>query len=144
MWTTLNPGIPAPLLDPSPEKELSSSLSTDGGFPLLTIFLQVFLGSTAQREGECHWPGCTRVYFSFINDTFPNCSSFKAQDLCIPETAVSFRVRENRPPGTFYHFHMLPVQFLCPNISVKYSLLGGEFQPQGAIPLSCYMGGMVL
>lgn len=77
------------------------------------------------------------MYFSFINDTFPNCSSFKARDLCTPETGVSFRIRENRPPGTFYQFRMLPVQFLCPNISVKYKLLEGECQPQGAIPLPC-------
>ncbi|KAL1789765.1 proto-oncoprotein tyrosine-protein kinase receptor Ret [Sigmodon hispidus] len=101
----------------------------NGGFPLLTVFLQVFLGSTTQREGECHWPGCARVYFSFINDSFPACSSLKSQDLCIPETGLSFRIRENRPPGTFYQFHLLPVQYLCPNISVTYRLLEGENLP---------------
>lgn len=140
----MKPGIPAPTLHPLPEKRLSSFLPADGGFPLLTIFLQVFLGSTAQREGECHWPGCARVYFSFINDTFPACSSLKPQDLCIPETGLSFRIRENRPPGTFYRFQLLPVQYLCKNISVTYRLLEGECQPQGAIPLSCWTAGIVV
>ncbi|XP_055460188.1 proto-oncogene tyrosine-protein kinase receptor Ret [Psammomys obesus] len=101
----------------------------NGGFPLLTIFLQVFLGSTTQREGECHWPGCARVYFSFINDSFPACSSLTSQDLCIPETGLSFRIRENRPPGTFYQFNLLPVKFLCPDIRVEYRLLEGENLP---------------
>lgn len=101
----------------------------NGGFPLLTIFLQVFLGSTTQREGECHWPGCARVYFSFMNESFPACSSLKAQDLCIPETGLSFRIRENRPPGTFFRFQLLPVQSLCPNISVAYRLLEAESLP---------------
>ncbi|CAO2606333.1 Proto-oncogene tyrosine-protein kinase receptor Ret [Lemmus lemmus] len=101
----------------------------NGGFPLLTIFLQVFLGSATPRDGECHWPGCARVYFSFMNDSFPACSSLKPQDLCIPETGLSFRIRENRPPGTFYRFQLLPVQFLCPNISVAYRLLEGESLP---------------
>ncbi|XP_006993047.1 proto-oncogene tyrosine-protein kinase receptor Ret isoform X2 [Peromyscus maniculatus bairdii] len=101
----------------------------NGGFPLLTIFLQVFLGSSTQREGECHWPGCARVYFSFINDSFPACSSLKPQDLCVRETGLSFRIRENRPPGTFYQLHLLPVQFLCPNISVTYRLLEEESLP---------------
>ncbi|XP_029419226.1 proto-oncogene tyrosine-protein kinase receptor Ret isoform X2 [Nannospalax galili] len=101
----------------------------NGGFPLLTVFLQVFLGSTALREGECQWPGCARVYFSFINGSFPACSSLQSQDLCLPESGLSFRIRENRPPGTFHQFHLLPVQFLCPNISVAYRLLEGESLP---------------
>lgn len=103
-----------------------TSLSADGGFPVLTIYLQVFLSSAFLREGECQWPGCARVYFSFINTSFPACSSLKPRELCFPETGVSFRIRENRPPGTFHQFRLLPVQFLCPNISVSYRLLEGE------------------
>lgn len=140
----LDSGIPARPLPSSPEKWLSSFLPADGGFPLLTISLQVFLGSTSQREGECHWPGCARVYFSFINDSFPACNSLRSQDLCIPETGLSFRIRENRPPGTFYQFNLLPVKFLCPDIRVEYKLLEGEFQPLGTIPLSCCTVGIVL
>ncbi|XP_032761712.1 proto-oncogene tyrosine-protein kinase receptor Ret [Rattus rattus] len=129
-WIRIDAGTGLLYLNQSLDHSSWEQLSIrNGGFPLLTVFLQVFLGSTAQREGECHWPGCARVYFSFINDTFPNCSSFKARDLCTPETGVSFRIRENRPPGTFYQFRMLPVQFLCPNISVKYRLLEGDGLP---------------
>ncbi|KAM5139765.1 proto-oncogene tyrosine-protein kinase receptor Ret isoform 7-T7 [Callospermophilus lateralis] len=95
----------------------------NGGFPLLTIFLQVFLSSTPLRESECQWPGCARVYFSFYNTSFPACSSLKPRELCFPETGLSFRIRENRPPGTFHQFRLLPVQSFCPNISVAYRLL---------------------
>ncbi|XP_053527406.1 proto-oncogene tyrosine-protein kinase receptor Ret isoform X3 [Artibeus jamaicensis] len=101
----------------------------NGGFPLLTAYVQVFLVPTSLREGECQWPGCARVYFSFINTTFPACSSLKPKELCFSETGLSFRIRENRPPGTFHQFHLLPIQFLCPNISVAYRLLGGENLP---------------
>ncbi|XP_070084532.1 proto-oncogene tyrosine-protein kinase receptor Ret isoform X2 [Equus caballus] len=101
----------------------------NGGFPLLTVYLQVFLSPTSLREGECQWPGCARVYFSFINTSFPACGSLKPRELCFPETGLSFRVRENRPPGTFHQFRLLPVQFLCPNVSVAYRLLGGESLP---------------
>ncbi|XP_008588751.1 PREDICTED: proto-oncogene tyrosine-protein kinase receptor Ret, partial [Galeopterus variegatus] len=100
-----------------------------GGSPLLTVYLQVFLSPASLREGECQWPGCARVYFSFINTSFPACSSLKPQELCFPETGLSFRIRENRPPGTFHQFRLLPVQFLCPNVSVAYRLLGGESLP---------------
>ncbi|NP_001393700.1 proto-oncogene tyrosine-protein kinase receptor Ret isoform n precursor [Homo sapiens] len=95
------------------------------GFPLLTVYLKVFLSPTSLREGECQWPGCARVYFSFFNTSFPACSSLKPRELCFPETRPSFRIRENRPPGTFHQFRLLPVQFLCPNISVAYRLLEG-------------------
>ncbi|KAM9216226.1 proto-oncogene tyrosine-protein kinase receptor Ret isoform 7-T7 [Dugong dugon] len=109
-------------LDQSTWEELSSR---NGGFPLLTVHLQVFLSPASLRESECQWPGCARVYFSFINASFPACRSLKPRDLCFPETGLSFRIRENRPPGTFHQFRLLPVQFLCPNISVAYRLLGG-------------------
>ncbi|PNI15143.1 RET isoform 6, partial [Pan troglodytes] len=62
------------------------------------------------------------------------CSSLKPRELCFPETRPSFRIRENRPPGTFHQFRLLPVQFLCPNISVAYRLLEGECRPCGAAP----------
>uniref|UniRef100_A0A8D1PMG3 Proto-oncogene tyrosine-protein kinase receptor Ret n=1 Tax=Sus scrofa TaxID=9823 RepID=A0A8D1PMG3_PIG len=101
----------------------------NGGFPLLTVYLQVFLSPASLRESECQWPGCARVYFSFINASFPACGALKPRDLCFPEASLSFRIRENRPPGTFHQFRLLPVQFLCPNVSVAYSLLGGESQP---------------
>ncbi|KAF6111089.1 ret proto-oncogene [Phyllostomus discolor] len=101
----------------------------NGGFPLLTAYVQVFLLPTSLREGECQWPGCARVYFSFINTTFPACSSLKPKELCFTETGLSFRIRENRPPGTFHQFRLLPMQFLCPNISMAYRLLGGENLP---------------
>ncbi|XP_066205833.1 proto-oncogene tyrosine-protein kinase receptor Ret isoform X2 [Saccopteryx leptura] len=101
----------------------------NGGFPLLTVYLQVFLWPTSLREGECQWPGCARVYFSFINTSFPACGFLKPQELCFPETGLSFRIRENRPPGTFHQFRLLPTQFLCPNISVTYRLLGGANLP---------------
>lgn len=117
---------------------MTSSLPTDGGFPLLTISLQVFLSSTPLRESECQWPGCARVYFSFINTSFPACSSLKPRELCFPETDLSFRIRENRPPGTFHQFRLLPVQFFCPNISVTYRLLEGECLPCGtACQMQC-------
>nr|XP_035942904.1 proto-oncogene tyrosine-protein kinase receptor Ret isoform X1 [Halichoerus grypus] len=106
----------------------------NGGFPVLTIYLQVFLLSVSLREGECQWPGCARVYFSFINTSFPACGSLKPRELCFPETSVSFRIRENRPPGTFHQFRLLPVQFLCPNISVSYRLLEGENLPFRCAP----------
>ncbi|VCW91140.1 unnamed protein product [Gulo gulo] len=106
----------------------------NGGFPVLTIYLQVFLSSASLREGECQWPGCARVYFSFVNTSFPACSSLKPRELCFPETGVSFRIRENRPPGTFHQFRLLPVQFLCPNISVSYRLLEGENLPFRCAP----------
>ncbi|XP_070423464.1 proto-oncogene tyrosine-protein kinase receptor Ret isoform X2 [Equus przewalskii] len=106
----------------------------NGGFPLLTVYLQVFLSPTSLREGECQWPGCARVYFSFINTSFPACGSLKPRELCFPETGLSFRVRENRPPGTFHQFRLLPVQFLCPNVSVAYRLLGGESLPFRCAP----------
>ncbi|KAM9216231.1 proto-oncogene tyrosine-protein kinase receptor Ret isoform 12-T12 [Dugong dugon] len=62
--------------------------------------------------------------------------SLKPRDLCFPETGLSFRIRENRPPGTFHQFRLLPVQFLCPNISVAYRLLGDVAEAAGC-PLSC-------
>ncbi|KAM9051694.1 proto-oncogene tyrosine-protein kinase receptor Ret isoform 3-T3 [Megaptera novaeangliae] len=101
----------------------------NGGFPLLTVYLQVFLSPASLREGECQWPGCARVYFSIINTSFPACGALKPRELCFPETGLSFRIRENRPPGTFHQFRLLPVQFLCPNVSVAYRLLGGEGLP---------------
>ncbi|XP_065778296.1 proto-oncogene tyrosine-protein kinase receptor Ret isoform X2 [Muntiacus reevesi] len=101
----------------------------NGGFPLLTIYLRVFLSPTSLREGECQWPGCARVYFSIINASFPACGALKPRELCFPESGLSFRIRENRPPGTFHQFRLLPMQFLCPNVSVAYRLLGGESLP---------------
>nr|XP_045052048.1 proto-oncogene tyrosine-protein kinase receptor Ret isoform X2 [Desmodus rotundus] len=101
----------------------------NGGFPLLTAYVQVFLLPTSLREGECQWPACARVYFSFINTTFPACGSLKPKELCFTETGLSFRIRENRPPGTFHQFRLLPMQFLCPNVSIAYRLLGGENLP---------------
>ncbi|KAB0354010.1 hypothetical protein FD755_023297 [Muntiacus reevesi] len=101
----------------------------NGGFPLLTIYLRVFLSPTSLREGKCQWPGCARVYFSIINASFPACGALKPCELCFPESGLSFRIRENRPPGTFHQFRLLPVQFLCPNVSVAYRLLGGESLP---------------
>ncbi|NP_001393697.1 proto-oncogene tyrosine-protein kinase receptor Ret isoform k precursor [Homo sapiens] len=62
------------------------------------------------------------------------CSSLKPRELCFPETRPSFRIRENRPPGTFHQFRLLPVQFLCPNISVAYRLLEGEGLPFRCAP----------
>lgn len=122
--------VPMPTRQVRPVSHLTS-LPTDGGFPLLTIFLHVFLSSPPLREGECHWPGCARVYFSFINASFPACSSLSSQDICFPknglENGLSFRIRENRPPGTFHQFRLLPVHFLCPNISVVYRLLQGKW-----------------
>uniref|UniRef100_H0X4E9 Proto-oncogene tyrosine-protein kinase receptor Ret n=1 Tax=Otolemur garnettii TaxID=30611 RepID=H0X4E9_OTOGA len=106
----------------------------NGGYPLLTIHLQVFLSPTSLRESECQWPGCVRVYFSFINASFPACSSLKPQELCFPETDLSFRIRENRPPGTFHQFRLLPIQFHCPNVSMTYRLLGGENLPFRCAP----------
>ncbi|XP_012889167.1 PREDICTED: proto-oncogene tyrosine-protein kinase receptor Ret [Dipodomys ordii] len=106
----------------------------NGGFPLLTVFLQIFLSSLPVRESECQWPTCARVYFSFINASFPPCSSLTARELCFPETGLSFRIRENRPSGTFHQFRLLPVQFLCPNISVAYRLLEGENLPFQCTP----------
>ncbi|KAI4075759.1 ret proto-oncogene [Homo sapiens] len=104
------------------------------GFPLLTVYLKVFLSPTSLREGECQWPGCARVYFSFFNTSFPACSSLKPRELCFPETRPSFRIRENRPPGTFHQFRLLPVQFLCPNISVAYRLLEDRESLCGKLP----------
>uniref|UniRef100_G1T0Q2 Proto-oncogene tyrosine-protein kinase receptor Ret n=1 Tax=Oryctolagus cuniculus TaxID=9986 RepID=G1T0Q2_RABIT len=106
----------------------------NGGFPLLTIFLQVFLSPVSLREAECQWPGCARVYFSCINSSFPACSSLSPRELCFPETDLSFRIRENKPPGTFHQFRLLPVQFLCPNISVTYGLLEGKDGPFRCAP----------
>ncbi|KAM9051698.1 proto-oncogene tyrosine-protein kinase receptor Ret isoform 7-T7 [Megaptera novaeangliae] len=108
----------------------------NGGFPLLTVYLQVFLSPASLREGECQWPGCARVYFSIINTSFPACGALKPRELCFPETGLSFRIRENRPPGTFHQFRLLPVQFLCPNVSVAYRLLGDVAEEPGC-PLSC-------
>ncbi|KAL6085845.1 hypothetical protein STEG23_033393 [Scotinomys teguina] len=99
------------------------------GFSLLTTFLQVFLGSTVQQKDKCHWPGCASVYFSFINDSFPACRSLKSQDFCIPETGLSFCIRENRLPRTFYQLYLLTVQLLCPNINVTHRLLERESLP---------------
>ncbi|XP_036293917.1 proto-oncogene tyrosine-protein kinase receptor Ret isoform X1 [Pipistrellus kuhlii] len=101
----------------------------NGGFPQLTVYLQVFLMPTPLREGECQWPGCARIYFSFINASFPACGSLQPRELCFPDREPSFRIRENRPPGTFHQFRQLPVQFLCPNVSAAYRLLGGENLP---------------
>ncbi|XP_055131206.1 proto-oncogene tyrosine-protein kinase receptor Ret isoform X14 [Symphalangus syndactylus] len=64
------------------------------------------------------------------------CSSLKPRELCFPETRPSFRIRENRPPGIFHQFRLLPVQFLCPNISVAYRLLEDVAEEAGC-PLSC-------
>lgn len=126
------PGAPAPPLPAPRHLEVwltplgLTALSADGGFPQLTIYLQVFLLPTPLREGECQWPGCARIYFSFINASFPACGSLKPRELCFPDREPSFRIRENRPPGTFHQFRQLAVQFLCPNISMAYRLLGGE------------------
>ena len=119
-------------------------LSADGGFPLLTVYLRVFLSPASLREGECQWPGCARVYFSVINASFPACGALKPRELCFPESGLSFRIRENRPPGTFHQFRLLPVQFLCPNVSVAYRLLGGECQPHGAFLDACRVPGPAL
>ncbi|XP_006876210.1 PREDICTED: proto-oncogene tyrosine-protein kinase receptor Ret-like [Chrysochloris asiatica] len=118
-------------LDQSTWEKLSSR---NGGIPLLTVHLQVFLSPASLHEGECQWPSCARVYFSFINASFPACKSLKPRDLCFPEKSLSFRIRENKPPGTFHQFRPLPVQFLCPNISVTYQLQGGERLPFRCAP----------
>ncbi|KAB0403866.1 hypothetical protein E2I00_001742, partial [Balaenoptera physalus] len=91
------------------------------GMPLLYVH--------ALQDVPEEWPGCARVYFSLINASFPACGALKPRELCFPETGLSFRIRENRPPGTFHQFRLLPVQFLCPNVSVAYRLLGGEGLP---------------
>uniref|UniRef100_A0A2K5E847 Protein kinase domain-containing protein n=1 Tax=Aotus nancymaae TaxID=37293 RepID=A0A2K5E847_AOTNA len=103
-----------------------TSLSAAGGFRVFTVYFKVFLSPTSLCEDECQWPGCARVYFSFFNTSFPACSSLKPWELCFPEKSLSFCIRENWPPGTFHQFRLLPVQFLCPNISVAYRLLEGE------------------
>ncbi|XP_004452169.1 LOW QUALITY PROTEIN: proto-oncogene tyrosine-protein kinase receptor Ret [Dasypus novemcinctus] len=105
-----------------------------GGFPQLTVHLQVFLAPASLREGECQWPACARVYFNLVNASFPSCGSLQPRQLCFPETGLSFRIRENRPPGTFHQFRLLPVQFLCPNVSATYRLLGGESLPFRCAP----------
>ncbi|XP_016050251.2 proto-oncogene tyrosine-protein kinase receptor Ret [Erinaceus europaeus] len=105
-----------------------------GGYPQLTVYLQVFLSSAPLRGSECQWPGCARVYFVVSNTSFPACSSLKARELCFPESGLSFRIRENRPPGTFHQFRLLPVQALCPNVSVAYRLLGGDTWPFRCAP----------
>lgn len=83
------------------------------------------------------------MYFSFFNTSFPACTSLKPRELCFPETRPSFRIRENRPPGTFHQFRLLPVQFLCPNISVAYRLLEGECRPCGATPQCLLLLGLL-
>ncbi|KAL6047058.1 hypothetical protein STEG23_026852 [Scotinomys teguina] len=50
-------------------------------------------------------------------------------DLCILETGLSFRIRKNSTPDTFYQLHLLPVWFLCPYTSETYRLLEGESLP---------------
>ncbi|XP_058527543.1 proto-oncogene tyrosine-protein kinase receptor Ret [Ochotona princeps] len=106
----------------------------NGGFPLLTIFLQVFLSPVSVREAECQWPSCAHVYFSCMNSSFPACGSITPRQLCFPDTDLAFRIRENKPSGTFHQFRLLPMQFLCPDISVVYSLLGGENGPFRCAP----------
>ncbi|KAM6157292.1 proto-oncogene tyrosine-protein kinase receptor Ret isoform 13-T13 [Erethizon dorsatum] len=64
------------------------------------------------------------------------CSSLSSREICFPENGLSFRIRENRPPGTFHQFRLLPVHFLCPNISVVYRLLQDVAEAAGC-PLSC-------
>ena len=86
-------------------------LSADGGFPLLTVYLRVFLSPASLREGECQWPGCARVYFSVINASFPACGALKPRELCFPESGLSFRIRENRPPGTFHLTYIQRIAF---------------------------------
>lgn len=123
-----------PLCTPSTCGHLLLSLSADGGFPLLTIFLRVFLSPVSVREAECQWPSCAHVYFSCINSSFPACGSFPPRQLCFPDTDLAFRIRENRPSGTFHQFRLLPMQYLCPDISVVYSLLQGEGRPAARPP----------
>lgn len=84
------------------------------------------------------------MYFSIINASFPACGALKPRELCFPESGLSFRIRENRPPGTFHQFRLLPMQFLCPNVSVAYRLLGGECQAHGAFLDACRVPGMAL
>ncbi|XP_076980637.1 proto-oncogene tyrosine-protein kinase receptor Ret [Tamandua tetradactyla] len=118
-------------LDQSAWEKLSAH---NGGFPLLTVHLQVFLAPASPRDVECQWPACARVYFSFVNASFPSCGSLQPRQLCFPERGLSFRIRENRPPGRFHQFRQLPVQFLCPNVSATYRLLGGESLPFRCAP----------
>ncbi|KAM5237011.1 proto-oncogene tyrosine-protein kinase receptor Ret isoform 12-T12 [Ctenodactylus gundi] len=120
-------------LDRSSWEQLSLA---NGRSPLLTIFLQVFLSPVPQRESECQWPGCARVYFFLFNTSFPACGALSPSEVCFPDRNLSFRIRENRPPGTFHQLRLLPVHFLCPNVSVTYSLLPDVAEPEGC-PVSC-------
>ncbi|KAM5237005.1 proto-oncogene tyrosine-protein kinase receptor Ret isoform 6-T6 [Ctenodactylus gundi] len=60
------------------------------------------------------------------------CGALSPSEVCFPDRNLSFRIRENRPPGTFHQLRLLPVHFLCPNVSVTYSLL-----PGGSLPFRC-------
>ncbi|KAM5237007.1 proto-oncogene tyrosine-protein kinase receptor Ret isoform 8-T8 [Ctenodactylus gundi] len=119
-------------LDRSSWEQLSLA---NGRSPLLTIFLQVFLSPVPQRESECQWPGCARVYFFLFNTSFPACGALSPSEVCFPDRNLSFRIRENRPPGTFHQLRLLPVHFLCPNVSVTYSLLP-ELVLNQSLPIS--------
>ncbi|XP_075114026.1 proto-oncogene tyrosine-protein kinase receptor Ret [Leptodactylus fuscus] len=52
----------------------------------------------------------------------PNCSSLKPEDLCFGDP-LSFHIKENRPPGTFFQFYPHFYASQCPNISVSYTLI---------------------
>ncbi|KAM5237012.1 proto-oncogene tyrosine-protein kinase receptor Ret isoform 13-T13 [Ctenodactylus gundi] len=64
------------------------------------------------------------------------CGALSPSEVCFPDRNLSFRIRENRPPGTFHQLRLLPVHFLCPNVSVTYSLLPDVAEPEGC-PVSC-------
>ncbi|XP_031812239.1 proto-oncogene tyrosine-protein kinase receptor Ret [Sarcophilus harrisii] len=129
-WFQINEDTGLLYLNQSLDQRALEKLSArNGGFPLLTIYLQVFLSPKPLRESDCHWPSCAKVMLSVINTTMPACSSLKPREFCFLETGLSFRIRENKPPGTFHQFRLLPVQHLCPNISISYQLLGEEALP---------------
>ncbi|XP_028917087.1 proto-oncogene tyrosine-protein kinase receptor Ret [Ornithorhynchus anatinus] len=113
-------------------KDLKSLSALNGGYPLLNIHLHVFLSPKPFWENECLWPSCAKVSLSIINTTAPTCSSLKAREFCFLDTGLSFRIKENKPPGTFHQFRLLPVQQLCPNISISYQLIA-----DAGVPFRC-------
>ncbi|XP_044516173.1 LOW QUALITY PROTEIN: proto-oncogene tyrosine-protein kinase receptor Ret [Gracilinanus agilis] len=129
-WFQINEDTGLLYLNQSLDQRALEKLSArNGGFPLRTIYLQVFLSPKPFQEHECHWPNCAKVMLFVINATMPACSSLKPREFCFLETGLSFRIKENKPPGTFHQFRLLPVQHLCPNISISYQFLRDEDLP---------------
>ncbi|XP_069045218.1 proto-oncogene tyrosine-protein kinase receptor Ret isoform X1 [Lepisosteus oculatus] len=85
------------------------------------------------RDKSCHGQTVhgqdVSIYINFYNTTAPSCSQQMPKQLCFPEHDSSPHIKENRLPGVFRQLRRLPPHYLCPNLTITYSIETEESSP---------------